>query len=414
MRRDATSYDVIVVGAGPAGASLSIHLAGAGAQVLLVEAKKFPRAKLCGEFITPECFPHFARLGVEAEMRAAGGASVAETRFYSSKGRSVTVPSAWFGSAKQTALGLSRAEMDARLLRRAREAGVEVWEETTASNLIIEEERVCGVRLKTSGDVREARALVTVDGTGRARALARQVEGSREAVKGSSDEEAEMKRRSPLVAFKAHFENVRALDDRCEIYFYKGGYGGLSPVEAARSNLCFIVASSQVRARGSDVERVMREVLMRNERAQLMLRDARRASPWVSVALGSFGRGKLIPAEGLITIGDAAAFIDPFTGSGMLMALESGELAAEIIARRLPHLQRDENFAFLAADYEAQYKLKFERRLRICAWLRRAAFAPQFVHEAAIFALRLSNAQVRRKLARATRQRVRAHFGARV
>ncbi len=57
-------YDVIIAGGGPAGASAAIHLARGGVRVLLVEQKKFPRAKLCGEFISPECQAHFEKLGV--------------------------------------------------------------------------------------------------------------------------------------------------------------------------------------------------------------------------------------------------------------------------------------------------------------------------------------------------------------
>ena len=118
-------YDVIIAGGGPAGSSAAIHLAMGGARVLLVEQKKFPRAKLCGEFISPECVPHFERLGVAARMLAAGPAKLTETVFYSRKQRSVSVPSAWFG-ANGVALGLSRAEMDERLLRRASDAGATV------------------------------------------------------------------------------------------------------------------------------------------------------------------------------------------------------------------------------------------------------------------------------------------------
>ena len=58
------NYDVIIAGGGPAGSSAAINLALRGARVLLVEQKKFPRAKLCGEFISPECADLFARLGV--------------------------------------------------------------------------------------------------------------------------------------------------------------------------------------------------------------------------------------------------------------------------------------------------------------------------------------------------------------
>ena len=71
---DQFDYDVIIAGGGPAGASTAIHLATGGARVLLVEKYKFPRAKLCGEFISPECARHFELLGV-AEGAARGRTS---------------------------------------------------------------------------------------------------------------------------------------------------------------------------------------------------------------------------------------------------------------------------------------------------------------------------------------------------
>src|SRR5437763_5233450 len=98
------TYDIAVVGAGPAGSSAAIRLALAGKRVLLVEKEKFPREKLCGEFISPECLEHFAELGVLDRMQFAGGVAIAETVFFGRGGRGVAVPSAMFGSAFETAL----------------------------------------------------------------------------------------------------------------------------------------------------------------------------------------------------------------------------------------------------------------------------------------------------------------------
>src|SRR5689334_19992982 len=112
-----SDYDVIIAGAGPAGTSAAIHLATNGLRVLLVEQKKFPRAKLCGEFISPECQDHFQRLGVARQIVCSEAASISETVFYSSRGHHVSVPSNWFGG--RMALGLSRAVMDDVLLKRA-------------------------------------------------------------------------------------------------------------------------------------------------------------------------------------------------------------------------------------------------------------------------------------------------------
>ncbi|HYY95480.1 MAG TPA: NAD(P)/FAD-dependent oxidoreductase [Pyrinomonadaceae bacterium] len=386
-------FDAIIIGGGPAGASAAIHLAARGARVLLAEQKKFPREKLCGEFISPECLEHFTRLGVLERMNEAGGARVSQTVFYAPSGRGLAVPSAWFGGGEGGALGLSRAEMDARLLARAKDAGVHVIEEASLACVVVEGGRVAGVRLHVAGEgVGEYRARITVDATGRQRVVARHAapgEGRRA--------------RPSLVAFKAHLEGARGDARTCEIYFYRGGYGGLSPVEGGASNLCFIARARDVRERAGQAERVMREVLMRNRRAAGTLAEAHARTRWLAVSIESFGRRAPAPAVGLLAVGDAAAFIDPFTGSGMLMALESGELAARTVARWLDGPGRD-SFDALAREYRAAYADRFDARLRLCSALRRAAFAPPQLAEVAVVALGASE-RLRRGLARATRRR---------
>ncbi|HEX8652553.1 MAG TPA: NAD(P)/FAD-dependent oxidoreductase [Pyrinomonadaceae bacterium] len=395
-------YDVVVAGGGPAGTSAAIHLAGAGARVLLAEQKKFPRAKLCGEFISPECLEHFGRLGVGDAMMGANGARLVETVFYARGGSSVSVPSEWFGtrgSAAVAALGLSRAEMDERLLERARRVGVDVLEEAQVIGLVVERGRVCGVDLRTGdGSTHSYSSLLTIDATGRARSLARRVE-----THGTTSAHNRKSRRAPLVAFKAHLEGARGREDHCEIYLYRGGYGGLSRIEGGLSNLCFIAEGRDVRACGSDAERVMREVLASNRRARYTLASARVCSEWLSVALDGFGARELVPADGLVAVGDAASFIDPFTGSGMLMALESGEIAALSIARWLPQLSDKRSFQRLADDYRSRYHERFKVRLRVSSALRRAAFVPRLA-EMTMLAVGASE-RLRRTLARATRPR---------
>ncbi|MGH9943776.1 MAG: NAD(P)/FAD-dependent oxidoreductase [Pyrinomonadaceae bacterium] len=395
------SFDVIIVGGGPAGTSAAVHLAQAGVCVMLAEQKVFPRAKLCGEFISPECLAHFARLGVLDQMHAARPSSLARTDFYAPSGRRVSVPSEWFGGRASSgdAMGLSRAEMDQRLLRRAREAGAQVLEGTQAVGPVFDEKgRVRGVRLRLDGGGElELYASITIDATGRTRSLAR-----RAARHLRQSDNAHDGRRSPLVAFKAHLEEASAAEGACEIYFYRGGYGGLNRVEGGVSNLCFIARAVDVRRCAGDAGRVMREIVMSNRRAAEALVGARVRSEWLAVALESFGRHELVPADGLFAIGDAASFIDPFTGSGMLSALESGELVAQAITEALPALRAGSPFNDLAARYRAGYRARFDSRLRVCSLLRRAAFAPRLLTEAATLALGAS-ATLRRALARATR-----------
>lgn len=376
-------YDIIIAGAGPAGSSAAIHMAASGLKVLLVEQKKFPRAKLCGEFISPECQGHFQKLGVARAIVCSGPATLSETVFYSSRGHQVTVPSSWFG--ERMALGLSRAVMDEVLLRRACEVGVEVLEGGSVVGPRINGDTVHGLKVRTGAVEYEYEAPVTIDATGRARILARRTDHS-------------SRQKPKLVAFKAHLRNTRVAPGTCEIYFYPGGYGGLSSIEGGASNLCFIIGADQVKQCNSDPERVMREMVMRNRRAQYTLDAAETSSEWLSASWENFGRQSPAPAKGLLAIGDAAAFIDPFTGSGMLMAFESGELVADVVVRHCENLGAGER---LARDYTEQYRKRFHSRLRICGLLRRAAFSSRLAEwGVAVFG---TSERFRNRVVRATR-----------
>jgi menaquinone-9 beta-reductase len=392
MRQTGNNFDVIITGAGPSGCSTAIRLALEGVKVLLVEHEKFPRAKLCGEFISPECVPHFRQLGVEADMTSSSPSRITETVFYSSTGRSIKVPSEWFGEC-DAALGLSRAKMDQNLLIRAKSLGVEVIEEASISEVLIKSGRVIGIRIKVEGISVDCYSRLTIDATGRRRALVKKLQFQRK--------KKVFHRRPNLVAFKVHLENTRVADKACEIYSYQGGYGGLSRIEQGLSNLCFIAAARDVRHCESNPDLVVANIVSKNPRAAYTLEQAKARTEWLSVSLETFGRCSLVPYPGLITVGDAAAFIDPFTGSGMLMAFESGEIASQAIHSHLHSIKQDVSFDLFAQAYKSMYRERFDSRLRISALLRRAAFVP-YAAEAAILFFSISD-RVRRRAARATR-----------
>lgn len=367
MNLERESYDVVIVGAGPAGSSLAIRLATSGLRVALVEQKKFPRHKLCGEFVSPECREHFAELGLGETINAIQTADLIETVFHTLSGRSVSVRSDVFGGGNAAAIGLSRARMDDMLLGRAHGVGVAVFEATSFTGLLINVGSVTGVELRdANGGQFKLAARLVIDATGRSRQLVRKISLTK------ID-------RPKLTAFKTHLSGANPTPRVCEIYSYPAGYGGLNSVGDV-FNLCFIVGSEHVRELGNDPEILMRRLVMQNPRAAKTLAEAEVAAPWLAVAIDRFGTVEPAPANGLIAIGDAASFIDPFTGSGILMALESSRVAAESILRNLNDSARLKN------EYVAAYREKFAKRLRYSNLLRYASTSTR-VAEFAVAAL---------------------------
>ncbi|MCW5961241.1 MAG: NAD(P)/FAD-dependent oxidoreductase [Pyrinomonadaceae bacterium] len=386
--RGDTIGKILIVGGGPAGSSLAIRLANQNFDVTLADKDIFPRHKLCGEFISPECFSHFSSLGVSDEIFEAGGEKIAETRFFSNSGKNVSIPSAFFDPENRGALGLSRFRMDHILLERARSVGVEVIEDSTATGLEIEDDRVNGVHFRSS-DARtfSVKADLIIDATGRTAVLER----FHRRESGNSSKTGARK----FVGFKAHFKNASIDRNVCEIYSFRDGYGGLNFVEDDLANHCFLVRAELAKEFGGDADRILHEAEFTNTGAKRALTNAERVTEWIAVAFDRFGAKNLSSAPCLISVGDSSAFIDPFTGSGMLMAFESAEILDSAITtgRR--------RFEEIFARYEELHSAAFRKRLLICSLIRHAAFSPTLA-ETAISVLRSSRI-IRRYVSTATR-----------
>ena len=353
--------DVIVIGAGPAGTSVSILLAEAGLRVLLLEKSRFPREKLCGEFLSPETLPIFDRLGVRERLLEAGAQTIRQWLLVAPNGRRIEVPLRWISEGGE-AIGLSRARMDAILLERARECGVMVREGFHVSPRLVRERGLTMIEGRADGDTIERYAgRLMIDASGRQSVFARHRAVPQKNVSGSRP-----------FGVKVHLRGVAGLNDSGELFFFRDGYGGLSAVEGGRTNLCFITTEKKLRAARGDRHALLEMTMLTNPAARDRLRGAVPDGAWLGTGPLAYGRRASVP--GVLAIGDAGAFIDPFTGSGMLLALTSGALAAQVIS---------ESFAAGAmlpeqviSHYQQIHQRHFNWRFRACALLRRLAFKP--------------------------------------
>src|SRR5262249_38727584 len=138
---------------------------------------------------------------------------------------------------------------------------------------------------------------------------------------------------------KIHLRAVEGLRGIGELFFFRDGYGGMSDVGKNRNNLFFITTEATLREAKGDREKILDLTMRSKPAARSRLRGGAVDGEWLGT--GPITYGRMEPAPGVISIGDAGAFIDPFTGSGILLALTSGEIAAEVIRQAFDEGIRD-------------------------------------------------------------------------
>jgi flavin-dependent dehydrogenase len=353
MKHRCETFDIAIVGAGPAGSSLAIRLARSGREVLLIDKASFPRDKLCGEFVSPESLEHFEELGVTEGIFGLAPPRLSETVFHSSKGRSLTIPNEWLSNSKAASIGISRSALDNILLIEAINAKADMRSGTSLVEPLVENGTAKGLWLRSaSGEKYEIRSKLMIDATGRGRYLARHFDTDRRSA------------RAKQVAFKAHVRGAEIEAGACELFRFDGGYGGCSAIEGGLQDLCFVVDSGRVRGIGNDPREIFENTYLTNPRARKVFKDIEIASAWLTVPLANYGTWNVAPIPGVLAVGDAAAFIDPFTGSGIALALESSKIACNAI---LAHQENEE----IGRVYRQLHSANFKWRLRACAVLRK-------------------------------------------
>lgn len=331
-------YDVIVVGAGPAGSSISSHLARMGCSVLLLEKHVMPRDKLCGEFLSPEVADLCARLGVLGQMRAAGARDISVLRCASRSGIRADI------SLPRPAIALSRFAFDQILVAHAGASGAHVLEGVTVRR--IEGDLDAGFAVETDDSTMYSRMVVGAYGRNSPldRALGRlQTNGT-----------------AKVVAFKAHFDGSPS-GRRIELFGLPGGYCGMLDEEQGQINVCWMAPSSVLKSVGGTPENMFAWMGDHNPRLRERAADLSPTEPYQAVASLTF-RAKGPFASDVCMIGDAAGMIAPLCGDGIGMALRAAEVASPLAHAFLK--ERIDARGFRAA-YTRAWSREFRQRMRL-------------------------------------------------
>lgn len=310
--------EVIVVGGGPAGASVAFALARQGVDVLVLDRARFPRSKPCAEYLSPQASRILDDMGALHSVERSGAAMLAGVRVRAPNGAVIAgdfVASHGYRGYRDRGLSVRREVLDAILLDSARAAGARVLERTRVTDVLRGSGRVRGVRtLSDAGDSElRARCLVAADGL---RSVVAHRLGLAHRVRGP--------RRLALVT---HYTGVAEIGDQAEMHVENDGYVGIADVGGGVTTVSLVVAASRSRELSHDRAAFLDAWIARRAHLAPRFANATRVTP--VVATGPFAsRARRAWAPGAALVGDAADFFDPFTGEGIYAALRGGELLA--------------------------------------------------------------------------------------
>jgi geranylgeranyl reductase family protein len=324
----ATEADVIVVGAGPAGSATAFHLAQAGLDVLLLEKTTFPREKVCGDGLTPRATKQLVKLGVDLD--APGWIRNKGLRII---GGGVRMELPWPDLASYPDYGLVRTRMDFDqiLVERAVAVGAKLRMNTSVTEPLVDERtnRIMGVKAKTDDGeaVFKAPLVVAADGNSTRLSLAMGLRKRDDRPMG--------------VAVRRYYTSPRHDDDYLESWLelWDGerllpGYGWVFGVGDGTSNVGLGLLNTSEAFKNVDYRGLLKSWL------------AGMPEEWGYQEDNATGpvRGAALPmgfnrtphyTRGLLLVGDAGGMINPFNGEGIAYAMESAEMAAEVIVQAL-------------------------------------------------------------------------------
>lgn len=362
-------YDALIIGSGPAGGTAALLLAKAGWSVAVVEKAKFPRCKVCGEFISATSLPLFHELGLARPFFERAGPEVREVGLFAGKTILTSAMPRSKNSNEMWGRALGREHLDMLLLDGAAAAGAEVWQPCAAVELQRNKENfTCKVAAK--GAIKELQAQVVIA-----------AHGSWEPGALPTQRVHQARRQSDLFAFKAHFRGCDLPHGLMPLLVFPGGYGGMVQSDGGRVSLSCCI-------RRDYLQRLRRELSGTNA-AEAVLKHIKASCRGMREALSRaelenswLAAGPIRPGiregylQGIFLLGNAAGEAHPIVAEGISMAMQSAWLLCERLIGRQQEVLSGRAFATVGRDYSSAWHAAFAARIRLAALFAHLAMRP--------------------------------------
>jgi flavin-dependent dehydrogenase len=319
--------DVVVIGGGPAGSTVSTVLAQRGVKVRLYERDKFPRFHI-GESLIPETYWVFKRLNMLDKMRASPFVKKFSVQFVNAQGK-LSAPF-YFHDNKPHECSQTwqviRSQFDQMMLDNAREHGVEVHQPARVLEVLFEGDRAVGVKVqKDGGGTEEVRAKAVVDASGQSTMLQNRFK---------------LRLWDPVLNKGAIWTYWRGAyrdvgrDEGATVVIQtpnKQGWWWYIPQHDDTISVGVVAPFDYLFKNRGSHEQVYKEEMEACPEITKRLAPGTRSTGYYATKDYSY-RSAQVAGDGWVLVGDAFGFLDPLYSSGVLLALKSGELAADAIA----------------------------------------------------------------------------------
>ena len=313
--------DVLIAGGGPAGSALAFHLATQGVKVIVAEAQRFPRDKVCGDGVSPIALAELQIMGIDGMDNFAKANEISKVGLFI-KNDKVFIDLSKPASLPHHARIIPRIELDHWIYGAAKKAGAVYYEDARVTGYSISADAVM-VQIKQGQQHLQMKAKVLVGADGSSSAVARQMHGSKP------------HENFQLLGLRAYYNNVKGPQDRVDIYFTQESFPGIFwmfPRGADGANIGMAMVASTFPQNESHVKSFLLNHVKNNpdiiKRIGNGVMDGR-ITGW---PLTFFNRESKISGNRLLLIGDAAGLINPLSGDGIQYALLSARWAAECLA----------------------------------------------------------------------------------
>lgn len=372
-----TTFDALIIGAGPAGSTAAIRLASAGWSVAIAEKRRFPRRKVCGECIAASNLPLLDALGIGEQFNALAGPDLRQVGLFVGQRRIIAPLPPMAHARHRWGRALGREHLDTLLLARASALGVQVFQPRTVKQHVNEGVlHRCTLARAGEPDV-HLHAPVLIHAHGSWEPAPR------------DDMHADATPRRPhrkddLLAFKATWRNARIQSGLLPVLAFPGGYGGMVLGDHGLTTLAFCIRRDALQAAraaqpgSSAAEAAFALVLACCAGVGDAVAGAELVGNWLAVGPLQPGIRMAVPGTGQFAIGNAAGEAHPILGEGMSMAIQSAcLLTGQLIAHRaqVPDTTRL-HFHSLGIAYARAWHSNFAPRLRFAAVCSHLAMRP--------------------------------------